>query len=106
MYEKKLDRVYGCVTSVSWMLDCFTRVKPHKCTTPVAFRIDGRKALGNWDGKGYRVDICTAVHSICMPWEAIDQGKSFPNLREAKKYITRWKRAAEEQQTLSPRIER
>lgn len=81
-WSKMAPRVYLCERSVKIDRD------EHR----IVFRVDGR------DGY-YRVDR----YSLCL-WEAIDGGKGFKLLADAKTYVDAWIRAAQEQRDLCPRM--
>lgn len=83
-WTKVEDKVYGLIRTVK------TRYTTHE----VGLRIDGRSGT-------YRCDQdCLLGHY----WEAIDGGQGFRTLAEAKRFVTRWVRAANEQQDRCPRL--
>lgn len=85
-WEKKADRIYGAAADVP----CGRRVYH------LGFRIDGREGP-------YRVD---AWKPLIPVWEAIDGGVGFSSVKEAKAFVTSWRRLATEQGELSPRTGR
>jgi len=69
-------------------------IKTNYRTHEVTIRIDGRSGV-------YRVDQDTLLGHY---WEAIDGGVGFATLTEAKKFVTRWVKAAREQRDRCPRL--
>lgn len=61
----------------------------------LTLRVDARHSL-------IRVD---AAKHPAPGWEAIDGSKEFTSVEDAKEYASRWLAAAEQQGTLSPRME-
>jgi len=86
-WTKRDTRIYTAIAAVTFA-DLVGRTR----TTRVAFRIDGRRG-------DYRVDTKTLSFE---PWEAIDGGRGFRTVAEAKTFARRWRRAACDQRTLSP----
>lgn len=79
------DKVLGASIEVS------LRSRSRPCYVPL--RIDAR-------GETVRVDMgCTLT---CI-WSAIDGGRGFATVAEAKRFAERWARAAIEQRTLDPK---
>jgi hypothetical protein len=83
-WTKVEDRVYGLIRTVK------TSYRVHE----VGLRIDGREGQ-------YRADRLGMLGHV---WEAIDGGQGFKTLAEAKKFVTRWVRAARAQGDLNPRL--
>lgn len=81
----KVDhKVYGLRRTVT------TNYMAHE----VMIRIDGRSGV-------YRVDQDCLLGTY---WEAIDGGKGFATLTEAKKFVTCWVKAARAQKDRCPRL--
>ncbi len=89
-FERIMDSIYGARVEARY-IDASGRTR----VFPVAIRIDGREGT-------YRVDVRTGL----TPWEAVDGGEGFRNLRQAKAHARRYLRAVKAQGTLTPTVDR
>jgi hypothetical protein len=89
-WEGKGDKLHGGKATVSYQ-----NADGRNISRETNFRIDGR------DGT-FRVD---RHESLGNHWEAIDGGKGFKTLGEAKAHVAKWHEAAEKQGTMTPKVE-
>lgn len=82
----KLGPIYGAMAAINGS---------GGAKVQLGFRIDARTGR-------YRCDVRKPLFPA---WEAIDGGKGFATLAQAKKFVKRWVKAVEEQETLTPRME-